>query len=74
MLLLYATKLRGITIKENKMNAISTKQPSQNLDNLINQVIADVQPTIFLGLGRQLGIAKIGIKFSTPDGDTGKFR
>jgi antitoxin YefM len=40
------TKLGEITIKENKMNAITTKQASQDLDSLINQVIADVQPTI----------------------------
>jgi antitoxin YefM len=28
------------------MNAMTTQQASQDLDNLINQVITDVQPTI----------------------------
>ena len=30
----------------NAMNAMTTQQASQDLDNLINQVITDVQPTI----------------------------
>ncbi len=30
----------------NIMNAMTTQQASQDLDNLINQVITDVQPTI----------------------------
>lgn len=30
------------------MNAISTAQASKNLDNIIEQIIADVEPTILL--------------------------
>jgi hypothetical protein len=33
-------------IKEDKMDAITTQQASQDLDNLVDRVIADVEPTI----------------------------
>ncbi|MFM6153842.1 MAG: type II toxin-antitoxin system Phd/YefM family antitoxin, partial [Sphaerospermopsis kisseleviana] len=32
-------------IKEDKMDAITTQQASQDLDNLVDRVIADVEPT-----------------------------